>query len=31
MIICFFLGLFLGGAVGWIMGAVMTIDRRDDD
>lgn len=28
-LLCFFLGLFLGGGVGWLMGTVMTIDKYD--
>jgi len=27
MILAFFIGLFIGGGVGWLMGAVMTIDK----
>lgn len=29
MIIAFLIGLFIGGGVGWLMGAVMTIDKYD--
>lgn len=29
MIVAFFIGLFIGGGVGWLMGAVMTIDKYD--
>lgn len=29
--IALIIGLLIGGGVGWLMGAVMTIDRRDDD
>ena len=29
MIIAFLIGLFIGGGIGWLMGAVMTIDKYD--
>ena len=29
MILAFFIGLFIGGGIGWLMGTVMTIDKYD--
>ena len=29
MILAFFIGRFIGGGIGWLMGTVMTIDKYD--
>ena len=29
MILAFFIGLFIGGGIGWLMGTVITIDKYD--